>query len=236
MRAILFLAFVFLSGKGFPCSCYLPWSDNFYENVRQKTINGVVRLDSTFTDSSQFHPVPMGHFTLLESFNFTDKINGNTILMIGQDGANCAEWLYKFSIGDTLVVALAKSLGQYYIPWSFYGCGVHYLKLTDGRHNGLTINQIRTKIDSIIGAYVEPGMDVIEIYPNPVVDYLFIKNAPPYEITLTVMDAAGRVVHQQYLPIKAKIYLGYLPAGSYLIGLSNNQEHRTFMIIKVFDH
>lgn len=206
------ISFIFLFLVSFQtvqaCSCS-PWSNDFYQNVSQSSINGVIRLDSAYilTDPTTNYQLPMYVFSLIRGFNFEDKNDGDTLHLFGQDGVNCAINM-DFNIGDTLVVALGKeptifsSQAVHFIPFFGSGCGVHYLRIHNGLNDGLTIQEIEQKINTLNTNTL--SQNELRISPNPFEDKITIHAIFPNSLDfntskfdLEISNSQGQIVYSE---------------------------------------
>ena len=150
-----------LCTKSFSCSCSIE-SDNygFYNVVSNKNTNVIVVLDSLSKISNGRYS-KTGYFTIIDTINSSGYKIGDTVNVIGQDGSNCNQLLNIFKKGDTLVVTLDK--------WNnLSGCVNHYLKITNGLNNNLSIKSIKNKINDIVTANnIKKVHDNISVFPNP---------------------------------------------------------------------
>jgi hypothetical protein len=222
-RTLIILITVSLLKVGFSCSCF-PWNDNFYENVSVGSQIGIIRLDSTYLDISTTLPTPMAIFSLISNISIIGKDVGDTLLLYGQDGLNCAVGFNQFNIGDTLVAALSGGSGNLYsIPFFGSGCGVHYLKISGGQHDGLDFDQIEDKIEDYITSINSTQiLEGISIKNNPVNnDQLHFSKAMPINSRLIVFNSLGQILIS--LDVNTEMNsmdFSTLPAGIYQVAIS----------------
>ncbi len=111
---------------GISCSCDM-FEPAFCKMVRPEL--NVIQV--VVTDSASY----LMEVNLIENLN--KEISEDTLMILGQDGFNCGEWLYQFEINDTLILAV--------LPWEYNGktywylegsCGIHFLRHEDGMVKG----------------------------------------------------------------------------------------------------
>lgn len=180
------------------CSCDYFESD-FYENISHSTHCCVAvfdTLDISFENNE--YPVEAGHFVLLDTIGTFDTAIGDTILVLGQDGINCGEYVSKFSKGDTVLLAFYSKENEALGKETFHLsglCGKHYLKITEGQNNGLSVSEIKQKIKSIITAVNEPIVDQqLTIYPNPVGGEFALESSNNPIRSIKIYDTSGRLL------------------------------------------
>lgn len=229
-KLLLSLPILLLSVKiALACSCSPP--KGFYDNVSNKSTNGVIRLDSVYLDTPYMKP--WAYFTLIKSFNFTDQQDGDTLLLFGQDGINCAVGFYQFNIGDTLVAALSKSGNIYSIPFYGSGCGKHYIMLKNGKHDNLSIEEIEQKI--LLATSLEtPGKTNLKVYPNPVTNAIHFTGDVPDNFSVNIVNAEGKQIHTESLSEgKKEINCTGLAPGIYFIHVRSKHFTQSLKFVKV---
>jgi hypothetical protein len=193
------------SDKSCKCTMFLFYQD-FYHVVSDKTQNCMAVFQG-FDYSYEFGGLrsQTGRFVVLDKTGSFTSAPGDTIVVLGEDGLNCGEMLDQFRYGDTLFLALKSSPYQHFEKDTFYlessTCGVHFLKVTNGKCGNLTIPEVKQKIDSIIsgvdGVQKDKGLTVIF---NPVTQRILIKS---FKLITDVMvfDISGRQVqHTAFSP------------------------------------
>lgn len=221
---------------GFPCSCF-PWNDNFYENIGSGSQIAFIRMDSTYLDTSATLPTPMAYFTLVRNFSIPGKVEGDTLLLYGQDGLNCAVGFYEFNIGDTLLAALSGGAGSLYsIPFFGSRCGVHHLRIFGGQHDGLDFEQIEAKIeDYITSSNAKYNAKSFSIKNNPVHDNIVEFTEPlPLNGRVIVCNYLGQVLIDLKINAGTEIIdVSELPAGAYQVIIKQNKSFSSKAIIKI---
>lgn len=71
----------------------------------------------------------------------------------------------------------------------------------------------------------------IKVYPNPVVDQLHLALPNNDRYTLKIIDASGRVLLQQQASSATAINMTRMPAGTYLLEVTNNKGEKTLQKI-----
>jgi hypothetical protein len=116
--------------------------------------------------------------------NIYKEISEETITIYGQDGGNCGEDLYQFSVNDTLILAIYESEYNDSIYWHLEGlCGLHFLRYENGMVKGQITDSITSQpiqsfrdnlfncLDMVISVDdVEQSAIEYRLFPNPVID------------------------------------------------------------------
>ena len=139
MKALCFFRFrlcVFLSiitlATTVACSCAWVTPEHFCRSILETNhvMLGVV------LEKSQWYSMDV---QVIEDIHL--QSDEDTISILGQDGFNCGEWLEKFEIGDTLILALYND--QFYdavdnnpFGWHLGNCGLFYLRYSNGMVEG----------------------------------------------------------------------------------------------------
>ena len=71
----------------------------------------------------------------------------------------------------------------------------------------------------------------VEVYPNPVTDFLNIANLKS-NASVSILDVAGRQVHTYSITPDEKIDVSKLKSGVYMVKVATNEEEHTLKIIK----
>jgi len=221
-KTIILLCLFTIVQHGFSCSCFSYESD-FYKNISKSTHNCIAFLDS-IDDNFEYegHKLEAGYFTLIDTIGRFNSTIGETIVVTGQDGANCGASFYGFSKGDTLVLALFEGFYKAYQKDTFHlegACGKYYQKITNGENSGLSLSQIKEKIKSVITS-VSPivGNTSVLFYPNPVTDNLIIESQTDLILSLKIYDMLGHLVLEAEKPGTKKLTIDI---SNYATGLYN---------------
>lgn len=197
-KIIAFFSLMILAKIGFACSCE-PYEPDFFKNISAETYNCIAVFDR-MDYSYEFDGVQgqTGYFILVDTIgSFGSKI-GDTIIVTGQDGFNCGEMLNGFSRGDTMFLALSNGFYETFEKDTFYlegVCGKHYLEITDGQNNGLSISEIKDKINSKITAIKKWNIEKqLTLYPNPGNEQITIESDAALLESLKVYDVTGSLV------------------------------------------
>jgi len=81
----------------------------------------------------------------------------------------------------------------------------------------------------------EESLQSAQIFPNPVVDQLFIRTGEPYfRGTADVLDLTGKVVHRADIQEESQLSLSDMQSGMYLLRISSNDgsAQRVFKFVK----
>lgn len=184
-----------------PCICgsHLDYWD-FYTQVSEDNYHCMVVFNG-FDYAYEYNGLSSqtGYFTLLDTIGDFNTPIGDTLVIIGEDGINCGEMLNRFSYGDTLFLSLSDGYYESFEKDTFYlkggACGVHFLRILNGQHNGLTIEEIKQKIRANITGINETfASRKISIFPNPAEDYLIVQSAEEPISFIQIYDVSGRMV------------------------------------------
>lgn len=197
---VVLIGFLLISKIGISCLCF-PYQPDFYKNVTKETYNCIAVFD-TMNYDYEYEGVneQTAYFILLDTINSIGSVIGDTIVVTGQDGFNCGEWFNGFAKGDTIALALYKGFYKIFERDTFYlegVCGKFYLEIKNGQNEGLTIPEIKKKIEDVmLTAELNSAKDKITIYPNPAHDKLTITSEAENVIvnSLIVSDITGRVI------------------------------------------
>ncbi len=170
MKYILILLIIFLTVKnGNTCSCEYYEAD-FYKNVYKNGFNCIAVFETFETVTLEKigeYNIQIGYFIVTDTINSGKFQIGDTIKVLGSSGANCGEQMYIFDKGDTLALALRNNYINEFLKDTFYMegiCGKHFLKIKNGKNDGLTIPEIIEKVKystSIDPLIADAGNDVI---------------------------------------------------------------------------
>lgn len=139
MRTILALIICISTFSSYACDC-MEYEANFFKNaINNYNVTTLIKVDTVLT---QEYGAKYTQAILLEEWKETNYQLGDTLWIEGQNGANCGDNML-YSSGDTLVISTGSS-----IDYLSGDCGLHYLSIENGKANGLTIDQIKTKIES----------------------------------------------------------------------------------------
>ncbi len=160
------------------CSCAHD-NQNFFENIGLH--HNVCLAEFVKMDYSLFNlgvETPTGYFVLVDVIQNMDSNVGDTVRVMGQNGISCSESIGFLKEGDMLFLALDK---DYFNPQSeqvedyphgiydLSGCGRHYLSIVDGQNNGLSVDQIKNEIHSVVTNVSDEKLkEQITVYPNPI--------------------------------------------------------------------
>jgi len=154
MKKILPLLILTITIKlSLACSCY-PSEPNFYKNISPFSNNYITVFDS-LNYSYEYNGLQSqtSFFTIIDTIgNNNSNSIGDQIVVTGQDGLNCGESLFDIYQGDTLLLALHGGFYESFQRDTFYlegSCGKHYIKIKNGEYAGLSIPEIKAKIQQL---------------------------------------------------------------------------------------
>ena len=140
MRILFSFIALSLSISNYACDCF-DYEDNFFKNASSSyQINNLVLVDTVYTDGE--YNSKYTRAILLEKWDDSDFEIGDTLLIEGQNGANCGDNM-NFEKGDTLVISTGTS-----INYLMGDCGINYLLIENGQNAGRSIAEIKAKIES----------------------------------------------------------------------------------------
>lgn len=222
------------------CSCF-PYEPVFCRVVNEghNIIRGVV------TNHPDFH---LMEINLIENLN--KEIVEDTILILGQDGFNCGEYLSLFNINDTLILALShwEINGTNY--WYLEGfCGLHFLRYENGIVNGqitdtLTSQPLQDYKDNLFSC-LDMEVPINEIandefqltlYPNPVSGHFQVSTLQPQIAAYEIYDLSGTKMEVKafsQLEEKIEINSNGLEQGIYYISIRTPKGIITRKFLKI---
>lgn len=127
------------------------------------------------------------------------------------------------------IEGLYKTGGNYQLTDDEPSTGINYYRLK------MVSNDGSYTYSKVVNAEIGKGNFVLEAFPNPVNDVLTVqvREAAVGTATLTVMDAAGRVVRSTILNgSAASIQMGDLPAGYYSLHYEDGKYSENIKVIK----
>jgi len=136
--------------------------------------------------------------------------------------------VYAFTISDPTVVNMVTSKGQFLLTPMNYGTAT------------ITVTAVDAKKASAYQSFkvlVRDGSQPVDIYPNPVHDYLYVRTSQESEATLKLVNEVGGAVFEESLTITpfdpAKVDVSKLPGGIYSVILEYNGETINKNIVKL---
>ena len=215
------VTFMLLSTFSYCCSCMHGINAGFYENIKEEREVILVVFKSMTNDVEDLGaPAQTGHFKVIERLRGSLSTKTD-IVVLGINGVNCNENLTKFSFGDTLVLALD--------PWRFRtpndtfrlsGCVRSYLEIEKGSNDGLTIAQIKERINGILTSTEDISIEkTISVFPNPASTFAEVTSSQVKIIGISILDQTGRelIFKQSSERDKTVIDLSSISKGLYKI-------------------
>jgi hypothetical protein len=123
------------------CSCFY-YEGNFYKNATAYPAysrTSVILVDSVYNEDEYNRYC---RAILIDAWDSVNHAIGDTLIIEGQNGANCGDNMH-FESGDTLVISTGATIN--YLSGD---CGLHYLKLENGKNNHRSLSEIKAKIAS----------------------------------------------------------------------------------------
>ena len=137
------------------------------------------------------------------------------------------ELKYTFSIDNETVVNMTGQEGKFYITPMNYGYAT--ITVTGKDVRGETASQS-------FKVLVRDGSSSVDIYPNPVTDYLYVRTSEAASASLKLINVLGATVFDQTLTITpfepAKVDMTNLPGGIYTVVLDYGGNITTSSIYK----
>ena len=126
----------------------------------------------------------------------------DTLLIFGQDGLNCAEYLDDFNLSDTLIIG-TKIYNDTTVSY-LNGCGLSFLKFQNDTIYGqitddLTFQHIEDFKDNLFTcidletSVKDPNEHEINIYPNPFNNIITIEFSEPI-LKMELIDLNGKII------------------------------------------
>jgi hypothetical protein len=221
------------------CPFYTPNFD-FFNNVTQASANCLVKFLG-YDYSYQYNGIPSqtGYFELLDPIGNMGAAMGDTLIIIGEDGLNCGEMLDQFDSGDVFFTALTDGYHEAFGPDTFqlkgYSCGEFHLKVQSGMNNGLSISEIKDKIqDRLTNIHELPQTDKIQIYPNPAVNQVTLQSKKELIQRLEIHNVSGQLLYtdktiNQYT---VQVDISNYPIGLYTITVQTENNKHHFRLVK----
>lgn len=236
----LFILLIISQNSIYACSCS-HYEAVFCRNVHEghKIVRGVV------TDQPDVH---LMEFSILENIN--NEIVEDTILVLGQDGVNCGEYLEQFAVNDTLILALNTWEINGTEFWHLMGlCGLHFLRFENGLVSGqitddFTSQDLQGFKDNLLSCIdmEVPVLEVdkneleINVFPNPVSGNFQIGAFQPQINAYDIYNSGGTLIASKIFDQpeeKIDIYSGDLGQGIYYIRIRTAKGIITRKILKI---
>ena len=155
---------------------------------------------------------------MTEEFNCSDYF-------VDEDGE---ELKYTISISDERVINLTSQDGKFFLTPMSYGYATITVTGTDVR--GESASQS-------FRVLIRDGEQPVDIYPNPVSDYLYVRTSEAAAASLRVVSVSGATVHEDNLTITpfdpAKVDVRSFAPGVYTVLLDYNGEQIKKSIVKL---
>ena len=142
-----------------------------------------------------------------------------------EDGEQLA---YTITNTDDNVANVNYSKGKFYVTSLGFGICEVTITGTDVRGESAVQN---------FKILVRDGNEPVDIYPNPVSDYLYVRTSEEASTALKIVSSSGAVVYDKTLTISpfdpAKVDMREMPAGSYAVMLEYGGESINKTIVKL---
>ena len=244
VKNIVLLLIIFGTQKHInACSCHHTYVEHFCDIVDEDhyIIRAVVidNPDDPYIDAFR---------QIVVTNNLNKSITKDTIVLHGSNALNCGEYLNRFLLGDTLILAL-EDYGQdvYYLEGS---CGVHYLRYSKGRvfdrlYPSTDTMDYQVFVDELLQCMdfstsinePEKSSPPVRFYPNPFTHEITIESS--VEIgegsVVSIFSIAGQLHRQEKLGVGIKKTLSVegLPQGVYLLKLQMEDGYQeTLKVVK----
>lgn len=123
----------------------------------------------------------------------------------------------------------------------FFGVGsstiIDYVKVTwlsgiEDIQYDVTVNETLNIVEGSTLSVNNYANDIVNIYPNPTDNYLFVKTIPINDFSYEIIDLSGRLMKKGKVNNSKKIDIGNFNSGHYFIRLLNQTERKIFSFIK----
>lgn len=136
--------------------------------------------------------------------------------------------VYTITNTDENVANVNYSKGKFYITSLNLGICQVTVTATDVRE---------TSVTQTFRILVRDSSEAVDMYPNPVVDYLYIRTDKEVQADIRIVSSLGQEVYNQALPISpfepAKVDMTGIPGGSYTVKVASNGATVTKTIVKL---
>jgi hypothetical protein len=234
----LFIGLIVLSKSGFTCHCE-PFQPDFYKNISSHTLNCIAVCDTTNYDFVYNDLLSQtAYFRIIDTLNLSGYDIGDTILVTGQDGLNCGADVISFNKGDTMVLALYQGFYYDFERDTFYlegACGKFYLEIKNGQNSGISLEEIKRRIESIINSFEYiTELEQVEVFPIPAENTILIQSRKVPIISINVIDQLGRI---NFIGCDINDYICHLdiselPSGLYYIQIKTTVGYEGKCFIK----
>ena len=155
----------------------------------------------------------------------------------GTQEINCADYFtdedgeelsYTFSIDNETVVNMTAQGGKFYLTPMNYGYAVVGVEGSDIRGE---------KVSQQFRVLVRDGSQALDVYPNPIVDKLYIRTDVEADATVRIVSASGATVLNETKHISpfdpAVIDMSGLPAGVYTVIVTYGDTVLNYNVVKL---
>lgn len=158
----LFLLFLITAIPSKACVCEGS-ERNFYRNLSSDKTIMLVVFEGLSIGNEYDERIEQGSFRLIELYNTPiTNLSDDIIIISGNNGSNCGEYLNWFNIGDTLFLATGFSDYEEIDPLFLEGCNTNYLIVKDGKCKGLPLDEVIQKIHHSIDQRMRCGCGFLE--------------------------------------------------------------------------
>ena len=146
-------------------------------------------------------------------------------------GLVCCHLLGAQRITPTVVsnAGNAQKAGSYSLEWTLGEFMVETLKGPSA-----TITQGFHQTNLTVVSTVNPGIAGLNVYPNPFTDFLTLENHSQQVLQLHLLTIDGKCIESTVLQLGNQNWsLQHIPAGSYLLEATTEQQRQIFTIEKL---
>ena len=238
-KLLVTIGLVLIAKIGCPCSCS-GYEPDFFKNVSPVYPEYILlavfvnQTDSLNCVSSLYGQ--WGHFILVDTFGSKNLgiIPGDTFIVQGQDPFNCGESMSVFNPGDTAMVAInfKKCVNGYKYGYLEGVCGKQYLMIKNGQNSGMSIKDIRNRINNKITGIDYYSQRSIQIYPNPTTGQFTIELQYQQQGQIQLFNSIGKTIYKANIEGKTQIELPpSLNSGIYFVRFESEKHLSTQKLI-----
>lgn len=232
---ILFCLSTYYSTRACSCNSFYNYCDS-YESDQQTVSLGIV--DTLFEVE----------YNQVMHFRIQDEVRGSldtSMVSIFSNGGVCGEDLFRFNIGDTLVLRLMPNFGYPEYATHFLGglCTTNFIAYSNGtlrmendsRLRRVAYDDFKAKegdCSQLTSTEEISTSDDVGLWPNPATDELYLDGEHE---RYQVVSTDGQLVAEGAVTAQGTVDISALRPGIYTVLLYDNEKRRAGRFVKV-DH